>query len=83
MVEASAALKRSGGRDHHPPVYFVDGRWWNPTEGTYGKTDELGFHVTENPVHVRLQATILRLLGIDHTRLTFRFQGLDFRYWCQ
>ena len=81
MVEASAALKRSGGRDHHPQAFTM----WMAGGGTqpgitYGKTDELGFHVTENPVHVHdLQATILRLLGIDHTRLTFRFQGLDFR----
>ena len=47
---------------------------------TYGETDELGFSVTENKVHVHdLQATILHLLGFDHTRLNFRFQGRDFR----
>jgi hypothetical protein len=47
---------------------------------TYGETDELGFSVTENRVHVHdLQATILHLLGFDHTRLTYRFQGRDYR----
>jgi hypothetical protein len=43
-------------------------------------TDDLGFHVVENPVHVHdLQATILHLLGLDHERLTYRYQGRDFR----
>ena len=47
---------------------------------TYGETDELGFSVTENKVHVHdLQATILHLLGFDHERLTVRFQGRDHR----
>ena len=46
----------------------------------YGETDELGFSVVENPVHIHdLQATILHLLGFDHEKLTFRFQGRDFR----
>jgi hypothetical protein len=47
---------------------------------SYGQTDELGFSVAENPVHVHdLQATIMHLLGFDHERLNFRFQGRDFR----
>ena len=47
---------------------------------TYGATDELGYHAVENPVHVHdLHATMLHLLGIDHTRLTYRYQGRDFR----
>ena len=46
----------------------------------YGQTDEIGYNVVENPVHVHdLQATILHLLGIDHTKLTYRFQGRDYR----
>jgi hypothetical protein len=46
----------------------------------YGETDELGFSVTADKVHVHdLQATILHLLGFDHQRLTFRFQGRDYR----
>jgi arylsulfatase A-like enzyme len=47
---------------------------------SYGATDELGFHVVENPVHVHdLQATILCLLGFDHEKLTYRYAGRDFR----
>ncbi len=81
MVEASAALKRDKGRDHHPQAFsmWLAGGGIKPGT-TLGQTDELGFHVTEDPVHVHdLQATILRLLGIDHTRLSFRHLGLDFR----
>ncbi len=81
MVEASAALGRSMGRDHHPQAFTM----WFAGGGikpgiSYGGTDELGFHAVENPVHVHdVQATILRCLGLDHTRLTFRSQGLNFR----
>jgi len=47
---------------------------------SYGASDELGMSVAEKPVHVHdFQATLLHLLGIDHKRLTFRFQGRDFR----
>ncbi len=47
---------------------------------TYGRTDDFGFKVVENPVHVHdLHATILHLLGIDHTKLTYRYSGRDFR----
>lgn len=47
---------------------------------TYGATDDFSYNAAENPVHVRdLRATILHLLGLDHERLTHRFQGLDFR----
>ena len=46
----------------------------------YGKSDEIGYNVVENPVHVHdLQATLLKQLGFDHTKLTYRFQGRDFR----
>lgn len=81
MVEASAALGRSLGRDHHPQAYTI----WLAGGGiqggvSIGKTDELGFHVVEDPVHVHdVQATILHCLGIDHTQLNFRFRGLNFR----
>ncbi len=81
MVESSAALGRSQGRDHHPQAFTM----WLAGGGiragqTIGKTDELGFHVVEDPVHVHdLQATILHCLGIDHRRLTFRHRGLNFR----
>lgn len=81
MVESNAALGRSQGRDHHPQAFTM----WLAGGGlkkgmTLGATDELGFHIEENTVHVHdLQATILHLLGMDHTKLTFRFKGRDFR----
>lgn len=81
MVEASAALGRSNGRDHHPQAFtmwFAGGGIRKGT--TIGQTDELGFSVAEDPVHVHdVQATILHLLGIDHERLTFDYQGRPFR----
>ena len=81
MVEASAALGRSNGRDHHPQAFTMWFAGGGMKSGiTLGATDELGFHVTERPVHVHdVQATILKCLGIDHTRLNFRFRGLNFR----
>lgn len=69
------------GRDHHPRCFTI----WMAGAGvkpgvSYGATDDFSFNVAENPVHVRdLHATILHLLGIDHAKFTFRFQGLDFR----
>lgn len=69
------------GRDHHPYAFTI----WMAGGGikpgmTYGSSDEFGFSAQENPVHVHdFQATILHLLGIDHERLTFRFQGRRFR----
>jgi hypothetical protein len=65
------------GRDHHPRCFTV----WLAGGGvrggmTHGATDEFSYNITENPVHVHdLHATILHLLGIDHTRLTYKFQG--------
>ena len=56
------------------------GRRRGPGGLTFGATDELGYHAVEDPVHVHdLHATILHLLGIDHTRLTYRYQGRDYR----
>jgi arylsulfatase A-like enzyme len=47
---------------------------------SYGETDDFSYNITENPVHVHdLNATILHLLGFDHTKLTYRAQGRDFR----
>lgn len=69
------------GRDHHPfsNTMFFAGGGVKPGI-THGSSDELGFTASENPVHVHdVQATILHLLGMDHTRLTYRFQGRDFR----
>ena len=69
------------GRDHFPDAYSLMLAGGGLKKGfTYGQTDELGFSVVENPVHIHdLQATILHLLGYDHERLTYRFQGRDFR----
>jgi uncharacterized protein (DUF1501 family) len=69
------------GRDHYPDCYSLFLAGAGVKGGfTYGETDELGFSVARDKVHVHdLQATILQLLGFDHERLTFRFQGRDFR----
>ncbi len=69
------------GRDHYPDCYTMMLCGGGAKAGfSYGATDELGFSVVENGVHVHdLQATILHLLGFDHERLTFRFQGRDYR----
>ena len=69
------------GRDHHPRCFSM----WMAGGGikggtTYGETDPYGYNVAENPVHVHdLHATIMHLMGIDHERLTFRYQGRRFR----
>jgi uncharacterized protein (DUF1501 family) len=81
MVESNASLGRAMGRDHHPQAFtmWFAGGGIKPGQ-TLGATDDLGFHVVESPVHIHdVQATILHLLGLDHTRLTFRFQGRDYR----
>lgn len=69
------------GRDHHQHAFTI----WLAGGGvkaglSYGATDELGYHAVEQPVHVHdLQATILHLLGLDHEKLVYRFQGRDYR----
>jgi hypothetical protein len=69
------------GRDHHPRCFTV----WMAGGGikpgfVYGATDDFGYNIAENPVHVHdLQATILRQLGIDHERLIYKHQGRDYR----
>jgi hypothetical protein len=69
------------GRDHHNRSFTMWLAGGGAKRGyTHGETDELGFNVVRNPVHVHdLNATILRLLGYDHTQLTYRFQGRDYR----
>ncbi len=69
------------GRDHHPRNFCM----WMAGGGvkggiTHGETDDFSYNITENPVHLNdLNATILHCLGIDHTRLSYKFQGLDQR----
>ena len=73
--------KTNYGRDHHPRNFCM----WMAGAGvkagsTYGETDEFSYNVVKNPVHVNdFNATILHLLGINHKRLSFKFQGLDQR----
>jgi hypothetical protein len=81
QVEASAELGRSLGRDHHPQAftYWLAGGGTKPGV-TIGETDDFGFNIVKDKVHVHdLHATILHLLGFDHEKLTFRFQGRDYR----
>jgi uncharacterized protein (DUF1501 family) len=71
----------NNGRDHHPNAFSM----WLAGGGvkpgiTIGESDDLGFNVTKDEVHVHdLHATMLHLLGFDHTKLTYKFQGRDFR----
>jgi len=79
--EGRTAASEVLGRDHYPDCFSVFLAGGGVKQGlTYGETDELGFSVVRDKVHVHdLQATIMHLLGFDHERLTFRFQGRDFR----
>ena len=69
------------GRDHYPDCYTMVMAGGGAKPGlSYGQTDDLGFNITENKVHIHdFQATILHLLGFNHERLTYRFQGRDYR----
>ncbi len=82
MVEIrKASDPDNAGRDHHPLAYTM----WLAGGGIkggqmVGQTDDLGFNITEDKIHVHdLQATVLRTLGFDHTRLTYHYMGRDFR----
>jgi Protein of unknown function (DUF1501) len=79
--EGRTAATPNVGRDHHPFAFTLFMAGAGVRKGmSYGASDELGFDVAENPVHIHdLQATILHLLGLEHTRLTYRFQGRDYR----
>jgi hypothetical protein len=80
MVQAATGAA-ANGRDHHPNAFTM----WLAGGGvqrgvSIGESDDLGFNVTQDQVHVHdLHATILKLLGFDHTKLTFKFQGRNFR----
>lgn len=81
VAQTSQGNGKNWGRDHHPHGFTM----WMAGGGirggiTYGETDEFGFHAAENKVSVHdFHATALHCLGIDHTRLTYRHQGRDFR----
>jgi uncharacterized protein (DUF1501 family) len=73
--------KDNYGRDHHPRCFTMWLAGGGVKGGTiYGETDEFSYNIVNDPVHVRdLHATVLHLLGIDHRRFTFRWQGVDMR----
>jgi hypothetical protein len=81
LGENRPGFQSVSGRDHHPFAFSI----WMAGGGVrggqvIGQTDELGWNVVEDPVHVNdFHATLLHLFGLDHTRLTYRFQGRDFR----
>jgi hypothetical protein len=81
QTDSGSGAATKPGRDHHKDAFTM----WLAGGGvkrgiTHGRTDDLGYTIAENPVHVHdLNATILHLLGLDHERLTFRYQGRDFR----
>jgi hypothetical protein len=69
------------GRDHHPRCFtmFAAGGGFKPGY-THGETDEFSYNIVKDPMEVHdLNATMLHLLGVDHTRLTFKFQGRHYR----
>src|SRR5205809_6530622 len=81
QIDSGSGTATKPGRDHHKEAFTM----WLAGGGvkrgiTYGRTDDLGYDIAENPVHVHdLNATVLHLLGLDHERLTYRYQGREFR----
>ena len=81
VFSQGASTPKAYGRDHHSRCFTM----WMAGGGikpgiTYGASDDFSYNPAENPVHVHdLQATILHQLGINHERLTYRFQGRDYR----
>jgi hypothetical protein len=81
QVDSGSGAATKPGRDHHKDAFTM----WMAGGGvkrgiTFGRTDDLGYNIVENPVHVHdLNATVLHLLGLDHERLTYRYQGREFR----
>jgi hypothetical protein len=81
VYSQGALTKDNHGRDHHGRCFtmFLAGGGVKPGV-TYGETDDYCYNIVRDPVHIHdFNATILHLLGIEHTRLTFKFQGRDFR----
>jgi arylsulfatase A-like enzyme len=79
--ESGDGRNTASGRDHHKGAFTM----WLAGGGvkgglTWGRTDDLGYTIAEDPVHVHdLNATVLHLLGLDHTKLTFKYQGRQYR----
>jgi hypothetical protein len=81
LGENRGGSKNVTGRDHHPTAFTILMAGGGLKGGlTYGETDEIGWGITRDPVHINdFHATMLHLFGLDHLRLTHRFQGRDFR----
>ncbi|MGC4002311.1 MAG: DUF1501 domain-containing protein [Pirellulales bacterium] len=81
IYSQGALTEKNYGRDHHPRCFSMFLAGAGVKHGvTVGKTDDYSYNIVEDPYHVHdLNATILHLLGVDHTALTYRFQGRDFR----
>ena len=80
-VYSQGMNRDNAGRDHHPYcfTYWMAGGGFRPGV-SHGQTDDFGYHIVQDPVDVHdLHATLLHLLGLDHERLTYRFQGRDYR----
>jgi hypothetical protein len=81
LGENRGGSKNVTGRDHHPSAFSILMAGGGLKGGlTYGETDEIGWNITRDPVHINdFHATLLHLFGLDHLQLTHRFQGRDFR----
>ena len=81
VMEVSGLIKVQNGRDHNSHGFSMVLAGGGVKRGvTYGNTDEFGFRAVENPVHIHdLHATVLHLMGMDHTKLTYSYSGRDFR----
>ena len=81
IYSQGALTETNYGRDHHPRCFSLLMTGAGVKKGiTFGATDDYCYNITENPVHVHdLNATILQLMGVNHEKLTFRYQGRDFR----
>ena len=81
IYSQGALTETNYGRDHHPRCFTVLMAGAGVNKGhTHGETDDYSYNITRDPVHVHdLNATIMHLMGIDHTKLTYRYQGRDFR----
>ena len=72
--------KENYGRDHHPRCFTIWMAGGGVKPGVYGETDDFGYNITKNPVHVHdFHATVLYLMGLDHEKLTFKHQGRRYR----
>ncbi len=81
IYSQGALTETTYGRDHHPRCFTIFMAGAGVKKGTtYGATDDYCYNIVKDPVHVHdLNATVLHLLGVDHTKLTYQYQGRDFR----